>query len=85
MELARPIWCGKWPNSPGSEGVGEEEMVKKKERGKEKQEGRGGEGEVRLKTDQQPERLNTAARLCSDFHSNFYAQSKQRLVFTRLS
>lgn len=64
-------------------------MVKKRERerGEGERGGRGEEGEVRLKTDQQPERLNTAACLCSDFHSNFYAQSDadNDLVFTRLS
>lgn len=65
-------------------------MVKKRERERgegERGGGGGRRGEVRLKTDQQPERLNTAACLCSDFHSNFYAQSDadNDLVFTRLS
>lgn len=69
----------------------EEEMVKKKRErergGGEEKQGEGGGGEVRLKTDQQPERLSTVACLGSDFHSNFYAQSDtdDDSVFTRLS
>ena len=77
IELARPIWCSKWPNSPGSEG-----SERKRERGGdggEREEGRGGEeGERRrgvgLKTDQQPEDLNTTACLCCRLKSQTAAR-----------
>lgn len=56
IELARPIWCSKWPNSPGSEGS---------ERGGDGKEGEGAEEDWGggLKTDQQLEDLNSTACL----------------------
>lgn len=74
-ELARPIWRSKWPNSPGSEGSergGDGEGGEGERRG-------GGGGGVGLKTDQQPEDLNTTACLCYKPPSapNFYAHSRE--------